>query len=352
MTTVVEEFRLQARYCGELGSDFIRQLLSRAADDIEAGGVVARLTADWPGNPKADVVSLRLTGALHAAAITGRDPALSAEYPPARADWSMDRIWPLAATFIGREEAWVRGFMSSPPQTNETGRSGALACGFMWLAERSPQPFHLLELGASAGLNLNWDRFAYTHAAWGKAHIAGPQIPTVINGDPPTWRDLAIASRAACDQNPLDAGNPDHRLRLRAYVWPDQPARLSRLAAALELADALKVKVEKADAAQWLRARLAPELPEGTTVIFHSVFLQYPPREVREQIAAAMEEAGSRTTQARRLAWLMFEPEALVAGVPGSTRYVLQAAVWAGGRRSDVTLAEVDPHGWHMTWLG
>jgi hypothetical protein len=352
MTTVVEEFRLQSRYCGELGSDFIRQLLSRAADDIEAGGIVARLTADWPGSPKADVVSLRLTGALHAAAITGRDAALTAEYPSARTDWSMDRLWPVTEAFLDRDEAWVRAFMTSPPQTNETGRSGALACGFMWLAERSSQPFHLLELGASAGLNLNWDRFAYAHPAWGRAQIAGPQIPTVINGDPPAWRDLVIASRAACDQNPLDAGNADHRLRLRAYVWPDQPARLARLAAALELAQALGVKVEKADAAQWLRARLAPELPEGTTVVFHSVFLQYPPREVREQIAAAMEEAGSRTTQARRLAWLMFEPEALVAGVPGSTRYVLQAAVWAGGRRSDVTLAEVDPHGWHMTWLG
>ncbi len=352
MMSVADEFRRQAHFCGELGSDFIRQILTRGVEDIDVGGIVAKLVADWPGNPAADAVSLRWAGALHAAAITGRDPALAEEYPSARADWSLDRIWPFAAAFLEREEAWVRAFMTSPPQTNETARSGALACGFMWLAERSPQPFHLLELGASAGLNLNWDRFAYTHPAWGRAHVAGPHIPTVISGDPPSWRDLAIASRAACDQNPLDVDNPDHRLRLRAYVWPDQPARLARLAAALELAQAMGVKVEKADAAQWLRARLARELPEGTTVVFHSVFLQYPPREVREQIKVAMDEAGSRTTQARRLAWLMFEPEALVAGVAGSTRYVLQAAVWEAGRRSDVTLAEVDPHGRHMTWLG
>lgn len=352
MISVADEFRRQAHFCGELGSDFIRQILTRGVEDIDAGGIVAKLVADWPGNPAADAVSLRWAGALHAAAITGRDAGLAAEYPSARADWSLDRIWPLATAFLERDEAWVRAFMTSPPQTNETGRAGALACGFMWLAERSPEPFQLLELGASAGLNLNWDRFAYAHPAWDRADAAGPHIPTVISGDPPAWRNLDIASRAACDQNPLDVDNPDHRLRLRAYVWPDQPARLARLAAALDLAQAMAVKVEKADAAQWLRSRLARELPEGTTIVFHSVFLQYPPREVREQIGAAMEEAGGRTTQARRLAWLMFEPEALVAGVPGSTRYVLQAAVWTDRQRSDVTLAEVDPHGRHMTWLG
>lgn len=352
MISVADEFRRQAHFCGELGSDFIRQILTRGAEDIDAGGIVAKLVADWPGNPAADAVSLRWAGALHAAAITRRDAGLAAEYPSARADWSMDRIWPLATAFLEREEAWVRAFMSSPPQTNETGRAGALACGFMWLAERAPEPFHLLELGASAGLNLNWDRFAYAHPAWDRAHAAGPHIPTVISGDPPSWRDLAIVSRAACDQNPLDVDNPDHRLRLRAYVWPDQPARLARLAAALDLAREMNVKVEKADAAQWLRSRLARELPEGTTIVFHSVFLQYPPREVREQISTVMAEAGGRTTRAQRLAWLMFEPEALVAGIPGSTRYVLQAAVWTEGRRSELTLAEVDPHGRHMTWLG
>ena len=220
MSAVVEDFRKQADVCGDLGSDFTRQILLRGAEDIEAGGVVARLTADWPGKPRADAVSLRWAGSLHAAVLTGRDPALAAEYPAARADWSMDRIWPLADVFLRREEAWVRAFMQSPPQTNETARSTALAAGFMWLADRMPQPFHMLELGASAGLNLNWERFAYAYPRWGRRDVAGPLMPTEIrSGELPGWRDIAIASRAACDQNPLDASSPDHRLRLRAYVW-------------------------------------------------------------------------------------------------------------------------------------
>jgi hypothetical protein len=352
VATVLDEFRLQSRFCREFGSPFTSDLLARCADDIEAGGVVARLTNGWPGHPRVDALSLRVAGALHAATLTGRDPALAAEYPAQRADWTMDRVWPLARDFLEREEAYVRDFMKSPPQTNETARSTGLAAGFLWLAERSPQPFHMLELGASAGLNMNWDRFAYVYPRWGRDGVKGPAIPTVIEGAPPQWRDISIASRAACDQNPLDPESAEDRLRLRAYIWADQTARLDRLNAALELARAAGTKPDKADAAEWVRRKLPGRLPMGTTVVYHSVFFQYPPLEVRDAIRAAIEEAGQRTTAERRLAWVRLEPESIISGEKGSIRYVLNAVTWESGQRSDVTLAEADPHGRTLVWLG
>jgi hypothetical protein len=351
MTTVLEEFRIQARFCGEFGSAFTQQLLHRGADDIEAGGIVAKLTDGWAGHPRADAVSLRFTGALHAAVLTGRDAALAAAYPDARPDWSIDEVWPLAHAFLVRDEAWTRAFMRSPPQTNETARSTGLACGFMWLAVRSPAPFHMLELGASAGLNLNWDKFAYAHPAWGRARAAGPLMPTRIEGSPPAWREIDVGSRAACDQNPLDANSAEDRLRLRAYVWADQPARMERLNAAIELARETGVKVDRADAAEWVKARLNGELPAGTSVVYHSVFLQYPPREVRDAIGEAIEAAGKRTTRERRLAWVRFEPEAVIGGQAGSTRYVLNVVTWNNGQREEITLADVDPHGRFLSWV-
>lgn len=352
MVTVLEEFRLQSHFCGEFGSPFTEQLLARCADDIESGGIVAKLTEGWPGHPRADAVSLRLAGALHAAALTGRDVALAAEYPEVRADWAMDRVWPVARDFLVREEAFVRDFMKSPPQTNETARATGLACGFLWLAERSPQPFHMLELGASAGLNLNWDRFAYAYPAWGRAGVAGPSIPTTVEGKPPMWRELEIASRAACDQNPLNPDSADDRLRLRAYVWADQAARMERLNAALDLARETGLKPEKADAAEWARRKLGGELPAGTSVVYHSVFYQYPPLAVRQAIREEIEAAGARTSRDRRLAWVRFEPESVLGGERGSAHYVLNIVTWEEGRRSEATLAEVDPHGRSLVWRG
>jgi hypothetical protein len=350
MVTVLEEVRLQSRFCGEFGSHFTQQLLARVADDIEAGGVCDRLTSTWQGNPRADAVSLRLAGVLHAAALTSRDPRLAGEYPAERKQWSMDRVWPIARDFLEREEAHVRDFKKSPPQTNETARSAGLACGFLWLADRSPQPFHMLELGASAGLNLNWDRFAYDHPPWHRAGLVGPRIPTLVKGPAPAWRGIAIASRAACDQNPLDVSNADDRLRLRAYIWADQMARMERLDAAIELARATGIRPDKADAGEWVKHKLAGELPLGTTVIYHSVFYQYPPREVRHAIRDGIEEGGARTTSDRRLAWVRFEPNAVIGGPIEPVRYVLNVVSWNAGKRSEETLADVDPHGRSLVW--
>lgn len=352
MVTVFEEFQLQSRFCGAFGSPFTEQLLACCADDFVTRGIVAKLTDGWLGHPRADAVSLRLAGALHAAALTGRDKRLAAEYPDSRPDWSMDRICPIARDFLALEEAHVRDFMTSPPQTNETARATALACGFLWLAERSPQPFHMLELGASAGLNLNWDRFAYTHPPWARSYVAGPLIPTRVEGPAPAWRDLAIASRAACDQNPLDPANAYDRLRLRAYVWADQTQRMERLNAALDLARATGVKPEKADAAEWVLGKLGGELPAGTSVVYHSVFYQYPPAAVRQAIREAIEDAGARTSDGRRLAWVRFEPESVIGGERGSAHYVLNVVSWKSGDRNEATLAEVDPHGRSMAWRG
>jgi hypothetical protein len=352
MATVLEEIRLQSRFCGEFSSHFTEQLLARMADDIEAGGICDKLTSTWRGNPRADAVSLRLAGVLHAAALTSRDPRLAAEYPAERKQWSMDRVWPIARDFLEREEAHVRDFMKSPPQTNETARSAGLACGFLWLADRSLQPFHMLELGASAGLNLNWDRFAYDHPPWGRADLDGPRIPTRIDGAAPLWRDIAIASRAACDQNPLDVTNAEDRLRLRAYIWADQTVRLERLNAAMDLARATGIRPDRADAGEWIKHKLAGELPLGTTVVYHSVFYQYPPREVRQAIRDAIEEGGTRTTGDRRLAWVRFEPNAVIGGPIEPVRYVLNVVSWNAGKRSEETLADVDPHGRFATWVG
>lgn len=351
MSQVIDHFRRQAGACRDLGSPFTAALLECAADDLGAGGVVAQLLGDWPGRPQADGLSLRLAGALHAAVQSGRDAALAAAYPRADADWTMARVWPRAAAFLAREDDWVRAFLTRPPQTNETGRATGLAAAFLWLAGRAPGPFHMLELGASAGLNLAWDRFSYLHPPWARSDVGGPLIPTQVSGPAPAWRTIAIAHRAGCDQNPIDLTDPAQLARLRAYVWADQPARLARLEAAARLAVASGVTVERACAADWVGARLAPGLAAGLTVVYHSVFLQYPPKPVRDAIRVAIEAAGERADVDHQLAWVRFEPEAMLGGARASSVFWLNVVMWDGRARQEITLAEVDPHGRTLTWI-
>jgi hypothetical protein len=302
--------------------------------DLEEGGPVAALVGDWPGSPRADVVSLRLTGALHFAALSGRDPDLAALYPPANAAWRMDVVWPAARAFLEHERDWVAEFIKSAPQTNETRRSIAILAAFQTFAQTYKGPIDTLELGASAGLNTNWNRFHYKTKTWEWGDAASAvQIDTDWSGPPPPLGPLDIRNVAACDLNPLDITDPQQRLQLRSYVWPDQPERLARFDGAVALALETGRKVERADAAAWLQRKLPERARDAATVVYHSIFLQYPPREVRSAIREAIHAAGETATADAPLAWIRVEPEALTDGVRDSVRVVIDVITWPGAVR-------------------
>lgn len=339
---ILAHFREQASFCTIYGSPFTGQLIGAMADDLERGGPTAALVADWPTHPRADALALRLTGALHAAVLTQRDAKLAALYPGATPDWRIDAVWPIAQAFLDRERAWVADFIRSAPQTNETRRSIALLAGFFAFAKEWSGPVDMLEIGASAGLNLNWDRFAYRTANWRWGQESSVLIDTDWNGPPPPVdASITVRNRAACDLNPLDIRDEAARLRLKSYIWPDQPERMARFDGAVALALQHDTRVERADAALWLTQKLAARAADAATIVYHSVFLQYPPREAREAIVNAIRDAGARATPQAPLVWVRLEPEGVTDGVD-TPRFVVDIHVWPGGERR--ILAHTDGH--------
>lgn len=311
--TLPEHFEEQAGWCDVLGSPFTAALLRAMNTDLENGGVIHELVGDWAGNPRADALGLRLAGALHYVVLSGMSPELANLYPRGETDWTMDLVWPAAQDFFSQNEAWVRDFIQSPPQTNETRRSFMLLAGLKAIAKRFSKPIHFLELGASAGLNQNFDAFYYDAGHWQWGDPASPmKVTTNWNGQMPDLSaPLVIHERKACDRNPLDLSDPETRLRVKSYIWADQPERLSRFDAAADIAIARHTRVEKADAADWLTRELA-DRPDGmTTVVFHSVFFQYPPIETRKHLTNMIEQAGASASETSPLVWLRYEPESL-----------------------------------------
>ena len=351
-TRILDHFAEQARWCEDLGSPFTAALLRRFADDFDAGGPVADICGDWSGNPRKDALGLRLTGYLHHAVLTGTAKALAAAYPAASPDWNMDTVWREARTWLENYPEDARTYLKSPPQTNETRRSIALLPGFLELATKFRMPMHLLELGASAGLNQNWDRFTYDGGTWQKPGPSDVTISTVWNGPAPAHLEAAplIQSRAGCDLNPIDVSDEAAYLRLKSYTWPDQAGRLARLDAAAELARQRGVRIEQADAVDWLTDRLANRPAEGLTVVYHSVFLVYPPKEDIARIMRLIEEAGAAATADAPLAWLCFEPESLFGGDRTSPRMQTRLQSWPDG--SARTLNESDGHVTYIDVVG
>jgi hypothetical protein len=346
---LAEAFREQAGWCDEFGSPFTAALLRRAARDIAGGGWVGVLMhgEDWH---RADAVALRFAGALHAAALTRRAPALAAAYPAERPQWDIEVVFAAATAAHAQDPDWFARFVTSPPQTNETRRTIALLPGFLAAAQEGG-PIHLLEVGASAGLNTNWDRFAYRTAgwSWGATGTDAPEIDTEWRGPVPALSAPAtVATRAGCDLQPLDVRDPAQRDHLRAYVWADQTARLARFDRAVALAIHHETQVERAPADVWLEARLAGTLPEGVTVVYHSIAWQYFPAATSQRARAAIEAAGARATPGRRLVWLRFEHDLVFASE--GEGFSVDLLSWPGGTHRRI--ARADPHARWVEYLG
>ena len=339
-----QSFLRQANACADLGSPFTARLCTLAAERLNGDSSVGATVLGWPGNPDGtgDALALRLAGTLHALVRSGQDPALAAAYPPQQIE--DDTLWAAVEAALRRDETFILERLKSAPQTNEVRRSSALLPGFLTIAALTGKPLILTEVGASAGLNLQWDRYSYQLGdfRWGKASAV--ELAPRWEGPPPPKANIEISERAGCDLNPLDPSSEDDRLRLFSYIWADQQDRLDRTAAALEMATDSGLKVEKADAIDWLRKRPATPHPGVAHVIYHTIAWQYLPAALKAEGEALIADAGSRATEAAPLARLQLEAD----GKPDGAAILL--TLWPTGETREIGRA--DFHGRWVKWVG
>jgi hypothetical protein len=220
--------------------------------------------------------------------------------------------------------------------------------GLMMIAARTGLPLRLFELGCSAGLNLNLDRFGYDFGGLRAGDPGSPvQLKPVWKGALPPAVNVVVGERRGVDLNPLDVGDTTVCERLMAYVWPDQPERVARAGAAIALAQALPPPIDCGDAAGWLEANFAPQ-PGAASVVFHSIAFQYFPPATKARIAAHLATTGAAATAQAPVAWLQYEmDDASLAELP-----TLRLTLWCGGAAEEHLLARAHPHGSFVQWYG
>ncbi|MDJ0627031.1 MAG: DUF2332 family protein [Rhodobacter sp.] len=336
-----DAFRAQADACSALGSPFTARLLRLCADRLQPGTRLTDRLFDWPGDIGAGSASvpLRLMGALHGLVLDNAAPGLARLYPP-QPSTTDDALWTAVEDALNTHAARLDAWLDRPPQTNETGRSAVLIAAGHWLTAEYGLPLKLSELGASAGLNLMWDRFALALPGLrlGRADQALTLSPD-WRGDAPFDCAPRVVDRRGVDLTPLDPQDPGDCLRLLAYLWPDQPDRLARTRAAIAVAEAT---VERDDAAGWLETRLAQPAPGTLHLIYHTIAWQYFPPETAARARGLIEAAGARATGDAPLAWLGMEADGQIPGAGLSLR------LWPGDRH--IALGRADFHGRWVDW--
>ena len=161
--TLADRFRAHADDAQHLYGYALRGM----ADDWETGGPVRMVCRGYENAPRGAVIHLRLLAGVFRLVLTGRAPELVAFYPCLGGSAPASQAWPVMREVIGAHVGEMHAALAIPPQTNEVGRSAALLAGlFDLVAESGVRRIRLLEVGASAGLNLLLDRYAYRGDSW------------------------------------------------------------------------------------------------------------------------------------------------------------------------------------------
>jgi hypothetical protein len=323
-----------------------KALFTELLEDYEMGGRTYALLAGRSNKPIHDATPLRLAGAIHRVVLRGDDARLARHYPSVGGKPGEDFPSDFIAYMRDHLDEIELG-LSSQVQTNEVGRSVVHLVLSHWVTQFAVNEMDWLEVGASAGLNLNFDRF---YACYKQLRMGDPQSSLRFMGDwfgnePIVPRNAAkVVQRKGVDPYPIDITNEDEELRLLSFIWPDQRERLQRLRAAIDIAKQHKPLIDRESADTWIQRQLTRER-DRATVVFHSITWQYLGRDVQKQFVSSLEKAGAKATVEKPLIWARMEPAGPVADV--------RATVWNGSTEPlNFRLCEVSYHGQNMNWIG
>ncbi len=217
-------------------------------------------------------------------------------------DFGVQPDWPaFRATVLRHWNEISATMMARSTQTNEAARCATLLPALMQL----PQPLALIEVGASAGLCLLPDRYAYDFGGGHRLTPAdadtAPQFTCRVNDATPLPKQLPeIVWRAGLDLNPIDVRDDAQCAWLEALVWPGQEQRLANLRAALAVARQNPPRLKRGNLLHDL-AELAAEAPRNATlVVFHTAVLAY----VRDQ---TQRDAFARSVRELGATWMSNE---------------------------------------------
>jgi hypothetical protein len=182
----------------------------------------------------------------------------------------------LRDALLGDDGSIRATIMARSTQTNEVGRLATLLPAFALAVPAGP--LALIEVGASAGLNLYPDRWGYEWSATAGLTTLGPEprLGCRVLGRPPLPTALPeVGWRGGIDLNPLSVADSEEMAWLELLVWPEQADRRELLRHAIDVARTEPPRLVRGNLLDELPALVAEAASHGEVLVFHSAVAAY-----------------------------------------------------------------------------
>jgi hypothetical protein len=340
------------RHFGAVDAAGTSPLYERVAVALSESGEALRAIEAAPACKRQPPVIL---AALHDLALAGRAPALAAAYAAADADAAAAAA---IDTLLRMTESVMAIAARRPMRTNETGRCAVLYPAIAEAARRvGANAVGLIDVGCSAGLNLNVDRVGITYS--NGQSLGDPSSPVqmsaLIVGDRPVPARAMpeVVARVGVDLDPVDVTDADDARWLRACVWPDQTERVARLEAEIALAATAPPLLLHGDAVEVMPDAFARVPPDALPVVTTTWALSRFPLESRLRFLQRLDEAAT----GRAVAWVSAEGVGVAPAIPtlgdrrASGHSIIGLAVFGHSALQTEAVGRCWSQGRFLTWL-
>jgi hypothetical protein len=299
------------RHFGEVDAAGTSPLYERVAVALSESGEALRAIEAAPARKRHPTMIL---AALHDLALAGHAPALAAAYAAADGDAAAGAA---IDTLVRMTDSVVTIAVRRQARANETGRCAVLYPAIAEAARRAGAvAVGLIDVGCSAGLNLNVDRVGITYSnGQSLGDPSSPvQLSSSIAGDRaiPARAMPEVVARIGVDLDPVDVTDADDARWLRACLWPDQPERAARLEAEMALAAAAPPLLLQGEAVEVMPDAFARVPADALPVVTTTWALSRFPFESRLRFLHRLDEAAT----ARAVAWVSAEGVGVAPTIP------------------------------------
>lgn len=338
---IASAFRRYADWVADK-SELYAALAETAADDRRLLDIASEAPA---GQPEPEL----LLAAVHSNLLRDPDHPLAQFYPTCEGSGTADRPESHFRDFCLRNEDELREVIAARRcQTNEVNRSAVLLPAFEHVARAAnSETVAQIEIGASAGLNLNWDRYRYDFDGVGRfGETESPvTITTDVRGDcyPPLPRQFpTVTHRRGIDLNTLDVTDEADARWLHALIPPNQERRHRRLEAAIEVARENRPPLIEGDVLETLPRQLSEAPNDGALVVFSTHVLY----QLDDDAIATLRTHLASHSADRRIHWLSIDPD---EGL-GTPTY--RSVVFEDGTATETQIARFESYGEWIRWIG
>ena len=286
---------------------------------------------------------------IHYLLLKNSESELAKYYPSITKKLAKDIPFSVFKNFCTENEIEIKKLISTKiVQTNVINRCAYLMPIFSKIISEENKPTTIIDIGTSAGLALNFDKYEY----WYNGQKVYGESKVVINSKiidsniPKTFKINHPITKIGIDQNIIDPTDSEEILWLKALIWADQLERFTAIDEALKLEELKNINFVQCNTIQGFE-NVISKIDEDQNLIIYATHVLYQfPHEQKNEFYNMLDRIGIE----KDYHFLSVEGTKVQQERYNSKETVVKLTHYNNQQKTKTFLAETNGHGTWIKW--